>query len=129
MVHVLQSRVLRQPRDFAAALHFYEDQLGLVRYREWGEEPARGVVLFLGGGYLELHESGGAAPPAGVRLWLQVADLKAAVTELRDAGVGIDEAPAHKPWGLLEATVHDPDGMPLILIEVPRSHPLRRRES
>lgn len=128
MVQVLQSRVLLRPHDFARSLRFYERQLGLVRYREWGEEPHRGVVFFLGGGYLELTESGDAAAPRGVRLWVQVADLDDAVAELRAAGVMVQEPPEHKPWGLLEAVIHDPDGLRLVLVEVPITHPLRRRE-
>lgn len=129
MVQVLQNRVLLRPRDFERSLRFYERQLGLVRYREWGEEPHRGVVFFLGGGYLELTESGEAAAPRGVRLWLQVADLDDAVAELRAAGITVDEPPEHKPWGLLEAVAHDPDGLQLVLVEVPITHPLRRRQS
>lgn len=129
MVHVLQSRVLLRPRDFERSLAFYETQLGLVRYREWGDRPHRGIVFFLGGGYLELSESGAGQRAEGIRLWLQVADLETAVQELRDAGVDIDEPPERKPWGLIEATVHDPDGLPLVLIETPITHPLRRRNS
>lgn len=129
MVQVLQSRVLLRPHDFERSLHFYERQLGLVRYREWGEAPHRGVVFFLGGGYLELTESGEAAAPRGVRLWLQVADLDDAVAELHAAGITVDEPPEHKPWGLLEAVAHDPDGLRLVLVEVPITHPLRRRQS
>lgn len=128
MVQVLQSRVLRRPRDFGLALRFYEEQLGLVRYREWGDPPHRGIVFFLGGGYLELHETVDGEASTGVRLWLQVPDVGAAVSELRAAGVAIVEPPEHKPWGLVEATVHDPDGLPLVLVEVPVSHPLRRRD-
>jgi hypothetical protein len=30
-----------------------------------------------------------------------------------------------QPWGLHEAIVHDPDGLPLVLVEVPVDHPLR----
>jgi hypothetical protein len=30
---------------------------------------------------------------------------------------------------LIEATVHDPDGLPLVIIETPLDHPLRRRDS
>lgn len=129
MVHVVQSRVLLRPRDFDRSIAFYDEELALVRYREWGEEPHRGVVFFLGGGYLELTESGAGSAPQGVRLWLQVGDLDAAVDELRTAGVAIDELPETKPWGLREATVSDPDGLPLVLVETPLSHPLRRRRS
>ena len=126
-MHVLQSRVLLRPRDFTRAMAFYEEQLGLVRYRDWGD-PVSGVVYFLGGGYLELTRGGDDdAAPAGFRLWLQVADLDAAIAELADRGVTIDEAPERKPWGLLEATVHDPEGTEIVIVETPVDHPLRRR--
>lgn len=127
-MHVLQSRILLRPADLDRALRFYEQQLGLVRYREWGDRPHRGVVLFLGGGYLELGEGGGGPPPAGFRLWLQVADLDVTAAELRDRGVPIDAPPERKPWGLLEMTVHDPDGVEIVVVETPPDHPLRRRD-
>jgi aminoglycoside 6'-N-acetyltransferase len=70
-------------RDLTA---FYEEGLGLARYREWGGPGHRGVVLFLGGGFLELTESGDGPAPQGVRLWLQVADADAARDELAGRG-------------------------------------------
>jgi catechol 2,3-dioxygenase-like lactoylglutathione lyase family enzyme len=128
-VEVLASRILLQARDLDASLAFYEGALGLHRFREFGEPPHRGVVFFLGGGYLEVTEMASSripTPPAGVRLWLQVRDVSSAVAELRAAGAAIAEAPEHKPWGLVEATVHDPDGLPLVLVEIPPDHPMRR---
>lgn len=127
-MHVLQSRVLLVPTDLDRSVDFYENYLGLARYREWGERPHRGVVYFLGGGYLELNEGGEAVPPEGVRLWLQVADVQAARDELAGRGVTIHAEPEHKPWGLIEMEIRDPDHLPLIIIETPLSHPLRRRE-
>lgn len=124
-MHVLQSRVLVRPSDFERSVSFYEEALGFVRYREWGTAPHRGVVYFLGGGYLELTESGGA-PIRGVRLWLQVADASAVCAELSAAGVAVDSPPARMPWGLVEMTVVDPDGLELVIVEIPDDHPLRR---
>jgi predicted enzyme related to lactoylglutathione lyase len=127
-MHVLQSRVLLRPRDFERSVRFYEEQLGLVRYRDFGD-PISGVVYFLGGGFLELTRGDGDGPlPSGFRLWLQVADLDGTVAELADHGVSVVEQPERKPWGLLEATVHDPEGTPLVLVETPTDHPLRRRQ-
>lgn len=115
-----------RPADFDRSLAFYEEALGLVRYREWGSAPHRGVVFFLGGGHLELTESGAAAAPRGLRLWLQVADAVAVHDELQSAGVEVRDAPERMPWGLIEMTVVDPDGLELVVVEVPRDHPLRR---
>ncbi len=126
-LHVLRTRVLLAPRDFATSLRFYERSLGLYRAREFGSAPYRGVVFHLGTCELELSEAAGPGEPvAGVRLWLQVPDLHATVDALTADGVAITEPPEHKPWGLHEATVTDPDGLPLVLIEVPADHPLRR---
>lgn len=125
-MHILQLRVLLRPADFDASVEFYERHLGLVRYREWGRPGSRGVVYFLGGGYLELSEGGAAQPVDGVRLWLQVADIAAAHTELVAAGVAISDPPQRKPWGLLEMVVSDPDGLGLVVVETPPDHPLRR---
>ena len=127
MVNVLAARVLVTPRDFERSLAFYEGPLGLVRFREFGRAPGRGVVLFLGGAYLELTEAGTTTDPAqGPRLWLQVPDVSATCAALTAEGVAVDQAPERKPWGLIEATVHDPDGLALVLVEVPADHPLRR---
>jgi catechol 2,3-dioxygenase-like lactoylglutathione lyase family enzyme len=129
-VQILRSRVLLRPRDLDTSLAFYEGTLGLHRSREFGRAPHRGVVLFLGGGTeLELTEGGGpdpdAAPPRGVRLWLQVPDLVAVTAGLAAAGLELEDGPVVQPWGLHEAVVHDPDGLPLVLVEVPDGHPLR----
>lgn len=127
MVQVLQSRVLLRPQDFDASVAFYEEQVGLVRYRDWGD-PVSGVVFFLGGGFLELTRGGaGTELPAGFRLWWQVPDVHAAADELAGRGVEIPVPPERKPWGLIECTVHDPDGTEVVLIETPVDHPLRRR--
>lgn len=126
-MHVLQSRVLIRPADFDRSVAFYEQALGLVRYREWGSAPHRGVVYFLGGGYLELAET--AAPAGGdhrLRLWLQVADAGEAHRELLTAGVAVVHPPRSMPWGLIEMPVVDPDGLELVIVQTPDDHPLRR---
>lgn len=128
-MEILASRVLFEPADLDRSLAFYEGVLGLHRFREFGSPPYRGVVFFLGGGYLELTEGGEDAPtvPAGLRLWLQVRDVEDAVTQLRGSEhCTLEAEPERKPWGLIEATVRDPDGLALVLVEVPPDHPMRR---
>lgn len=122
--------MLLRPADFEASVRFYEETVGLCRSREFGEAPRRGVVYFLGGGELELTETpAGADPgprPEGVRLWLRVPDGRAAFRALTGRGARALAEPEAKPWGLLEASVADPDGLELVLVEVPDDHPLRR---
>lgn len=128
MVHVLSSRTLLRPTDPERSRVFYAEQLGLAVYREFGTGPERGVVYFLGGGFLEVSGRSETPPdPAAVRLWLQVPDLTAAHDELRARGVEIVRPPVREPWGLLEMWIADPDGTPIVLVEVPADHPIRYR--
>ena len=127
MVHVLSSRILLRPTDPERSRAFYGEQLGLAVYREFGTGPERGTVYFLGGGFLELSGRSEAPPAAGVRLWLQVADVTAAHQELVAKGVEIVRPPVKEPWGLVEMWVADPDGTPIVLVEVPADHPMRYR--
>src|SRR6476619_3989764 len=132
-MEVLSSRVLLVPNDFDATLRWYVEVLGLQIYREYGIDGAMtGAVLFLGGGYLELHRgdrtSGRSAAPAA--LWLQVPDVDAEHARLIESGEAvIDDPPQTMPWGLREMWVQDPDGTRIVLVEVPKGHPLRTRLS
>ena len=125
-MEILASRVMLKPRDPARTRAFYGQTLGLHVFREFGSGPGRGVVYFLGGGFLELSGDGGEAASDATRLWLQVRSLAATHAALAAAGVPIEEAPVTKPWGLLEMRARDPDGRLLVFVEVPPDHPMRR---
>ncbi|MEV0184847.1 VOC family protein [Streptomyces sp. NPDC050625] len=127
MVHVLSSRTLLRPTDPERSRAFYGGQLGLAVYREFGTGPDRGTVYFLGGGFLELSGRSQTPPPPAVRLWLQVPDVPAAHAELLAKDVEIVRPPVREPWGLIEMWIADPDGTPIVLVEVPGDHPLRYR--
>ena len=125
-MEVLSSRILLRPADPDRSRRFYRDALGLAVYREFGPPADPGVVFFLGQGLLEV--SGRAARPAGgpVMIWLQVRDVHAEHDRLAAAGVRILREPAEEPWGLTEMWIEDPDGIRIVLVEVPADHPLRR---
>ncbi|MGV9558377.1 VOC family protein [Streptomyces sp. NPDC003522] len=127
MVHVLSSRILLRPTDPERSRAFYGEQLGLSVYREFGTGPERGTVYFLGGGFLEVSGRAPAPPDPAVRLWMQVPDAAAAHEELTAAGVEVVRPPVKEPWGLVEMWIADPDGTPIVLVEVPADHPLRYR--
>ncbi|MFD7406618.1 VOC family protein [Streptomyces sp. NPDC059866] len=127
MVHVLSSRTLLRPTDAERSRVFYGEQLGLAVYREFGTGPDRGTVYFLGGGFLEISGRSETPPSPAVRLWLQVDDVTAAEEELRAKGVDIVRPPLREPWGLIEMWIADPDGTPIVLVEVPADHPIRYR--
>jgi uncharacterized glyoxalase superfamily protein PhnB len=92
-----------------------------------GSGSTRGVVFFLRGGFLELSGSSRAEVSESVGLWLQVRDVDVVGQELEEAGVDIIELPTDKPWGLREMQIRDPDGSSIMIVEVPETHPLRRR--
>ncbi|MFG2868411.1 VOC family protein [Streptomyces sp. NPDC048338] len=127
-MHVLSSRILLRPADPERSRRFYGETLGLAVHREFGTGPQRGTVYFLGGGFLEVSGRADApAPPPELRLWLQVADVRAAHEELRGRGVEVLREPVTEPWGLVEMWIADPDGVRIAVVEVPEDHPLRYR--
>jgi catechol 2,3-dioxygenase-like lactoylglutathione lyase family enzyme len=125
-VDVLSSRIILRPSELDRSRRFYRDVLGLAIYREFGPPGDPGVVFFLGPGLLEV--SGHTAGPAGrsVMIWIQVRDVYAEHARLAAAGVPIVRGPATEPWGLIEMWIQDPDGIQIVLVEVPADHPLRR---
>jgi predicted enzyme related to lactoylglutathione lyase len=127
VMEVLSSRVLLHPTDFERSFRFYAQSLGLHVYREWSSGSTRGVVFFLGGGFLELSGSSRTEASESVGMWLQVRDVDAVGDELEEAGVEIIELPTDKPWGLREMHIRDPDGLRIVIVEIPETHPLRRR--
>jgi catechol 2,3-dioxygenase-like lactoylglutathione lyase family enzyme len=125
-VEVLGSRVLLRPSHLAGSRRFYRDVLGLAVYREFGDPADPSVVFFLGGGFLEVSGATGKRATPNLSLWLQVRDVAAEHQRLEGLGVEILEAPSRRPWGLIEMWIEDPDGVRIVLVEVPEEHPLRR---
>jgi catechol 2,3-dioxygenase-like lactoylglutathione lyase family enzyme len=125
-VDVLSSRVLLRPSNLAQSRRFYRDVLGLAVYREFGPADDPGVVFFLGSGFLEVSGSSSGSAGLALQLWLQVRDVRAEYDRLSVAGVPALREPRTEPWGLIEMWLEDPDGVPIVLVEVPADHPLRR---
>lgn len=123
-MEILSSRVILRPADYPRTLAFYRDALGLAIAREY---PG-GTVFYAGQSLIEIAGHGGAPGQSGFRgaLWLQVRDVLAAERELARDGVEIVRAARLEPWGLRELWLADPDGVPIVLVQVPDDHPLRR---
>ena len=121
-MEVLSSRVLIRPVDPARSHAFYGETLGLAVRREF---PG-GRVYFAGDGAIEV--SGRAAEPGtrNICIWLQVRDLDSEWARLAGAGVDTRRDPQTEPWGLREAWIADPDGVLIVLVEVPPDHPIRQ---
>jgi len=125
-VEVLSSRILVRPGDLDRSLRFYRDVLGLAVYREFGPTDHPGMVFFLGQGLLEVSGSAPEAPGSSLMIWLQVRNVREEHARLAAAGVQVIREPVTEPWGLAEMWIEDPDGIRIVLVEVPADHPLRR---
>ena len=125
MANVTELRVALTVQDFAQALAFYRDTLGLEQIADWSSETGRVIVLDAGRATLELLDDAQAetvdAVEAGrrvsgtVRLALQVADSEDIAERLVVAGAVRVAPPVVTPWGDRNARVQAPDGMQLTL--------------
>jgi catechol 2,3-dioxygenase-like lactoylglutathione lyase family enzyme len=125
-MEVLSSRILLRPSNPERSRYFYRDVLGLPIYRQFGPAEHPGLVFFLGQGLLEVSGTSHDEPGGPLRIWLQVRDVRAERERLVAAGVTVTREPRRKPWGLVEMWIADPDGVRIVLVEVPDDHPLRR---
>jgi catechol 2,3-dioxygenase-like lactoylglutathione lyase family enzyme len=125
-MEVLSSRILLRPSDLQRSRRFYRDVLGLAISREFGSPDDPGTVFFLGQGLLEVSGTSHDEAAGPVRIWLQVRDVRAEHDRLVAAGVPVTREPRTEPWGLVEMWIEDPDGVRIVLVEVPADHPLRR---
>jgi hypothetical protein len=125
---MLQSRVLVSPSNFDLAVSRCK-AFGMRSLRVYGllDNPVGVVFATGGGGTLELSRTK-STPPSGVRLWIQVPSLVDAIEELQSSRYPGAIGPAElQPWGLLECEVELFDGVSVIVVEVPRDHPLHWR--
>lgn len=146
-MEILSSRILLRSADPQGSQRFFREVLGLAVYREFGSPEHPGMVFFLGNGFLEVSghqkdhhaaqarnaggtpgsgDDGGAMGAAGTVLWLQVRDIDAEHERLRTAGATITRGPKQEPWGLVEMWLDGPDGVRIVVVEIPEDHPLRR---
>ena len=123
-MEILSGRTILRPADYEVTTSFYRDDLGLAVHRDYGA----GTVFFAGQALIEVAAHGGSQNPQRFdgALWLQVRDIESATAELQARGVAIDREATKEPWGLIEMWIHDPDGVPIVLVEIPPEHPLRR---
>lgn len=123
-MEILSGRTILRPVDYEKTLAFYRDGIGLAVHREYGA----GTVLFAGQSLIEIAAHGGSDSAQNFQgaLWLQVRDADAATDELRRRGITIEREARQESWGLIEMWIRDPDGVPIVFVEIPGDHPLRR---
>jgi predicted enzyme related to lactoylglutathione lyase len=125
-MEVLGSRILLHPTQLHRSQQFYRDIVGLAIHREFGSRDAPGLVFFLGNGLLEISGRSTDPPGDAMAIWIQVRDVHREHRRLLEAGVAILREPRLEAWGLVEMWIADPDGVRIVLVEVPKDHPLRR---
>lgn len=123
---ILSNRTLIHPVDLQRSRRFYRDVLGLAVKREFGPRDAPGTVFYCGNGEIEVSGESEASEVPALQLWMQVRDVTAEYTRLAEAGVTTLREPKQEFWGLIEAWIADPDGIRIVLVQIPADHPLRR---
>ena len=113
-----QCNVTVMVSDMDRAVDFYTQALKLPlgnRYgNEWAEIQAPGVTI----GLHPQSEPIGSAAAGNISIGFQVKDLAAAVAELRQRGVTIDDSAIRDDGVDRVVNFADPDGTPLYLIEL-----------
>jgi methylmalonyl-CoA/ethylmalonyl-CoA epimerase len=126
---VNELRIALTVENYAEALAFYRDALGLTLLEEWNSPGANGALLEAGRATLEIFDEGQAAMvddiEAGrrvsgtVRFAIEVDDSSAVADELIRAGAQHLAARVEPPWGGVNVRVQAPDGMQLTLFTPP----------
>jgi catechol 2,3-dioxygenase-like lactoylglutathione lyase family enzyme len=113
-------------RELEAAGHFYGSVLGLARVA--GDARSGWLVFDLGGPQLVVEAVAEDAPPEEqalvgrfTGLSLAVDDIECCYEQLRARGVSFDGAPERQAWGGMLATLRDPAGNQLQLVQTPNA--------
>ena len=126
---VKELRIALTVDNYAEALAFYRDALGLKLVEEWNSEGANGALLEAGRATLEIFDEGQAAMvdelevgrrvTGTVRFAVEVDNSAAVANELERAGAERLGGPVETPWGDVNVRVQAPDGMQLTLFTSP----------
>lgn len=126
-MEILSSRTLLRPTNRERSQAFYRDTLGLAVFRQFGPPDSPGMVFFCGNGLLEVSgHTTDEAQASQLSLWMQVRDVDAEYQRLAAEGVTLLREPRTEHWGLIEAWIADPDGVHIVLVQIPHDHPLRQ---
>src|SRR5882672_6715740 len=94
--------------DPAAAKSFYQDVLGLDLLMDFGWVATYGSHQTMSVQVSFATEGGSGAPTPD--LSIEVDDLDAALSRMKEANVAIEYGPAEEPWGARRFFVGDPFG-------------------
>ncbi|MEP6761393.1 MAG: VOC family protein [Sporichthyaceae bacterium] len=122
---VTEERLVVTTDDYARALHFYRDVLGLREAAAFRSDGGHVTILEAGRATLELADPAHAAyvdevevgrRVAGhIRVAFGVGDCAVATERLREAGAQVIAAPTTTPWGSSNARLQGPASLQLTL--------------
>jgi lactoylglutathione lyase len=125
---VRELRLAYTVEDYAEAVRFYRDVLGLPVIQEWDQPTGSGAILDAGRATLELlsvdqsdlvdRVEVGAVVSGPVRLALEVEDSEETASRLAAAGAQKIGGPVITPWSHKNVRLRAPDGMQLTLFTV-----------
>jgi lactoylglutathione lyase len=126
---VSEMRLVVTADDYAQALHFYRDVLGLKERAAFVSEGGHVTILDAGAATLELTDSRHAAfidevevgrRVAGhVRLAFKVVDSASVTQTLQKAGATVLAGVRRTPWNSLNSRLEAPAGLQLTLFSEP----------
>jgi catechol 2,3-dioxygenase-like lactoylglutathione lyase family enzyme len=94
--------------DMTAAKRFYQDVLGLDLLMDHGWLATYGSDARMSVQISVAVEGGSGTPVPD--LSIEVDDIEAALTRVRQAGISLEYGPADEPWGVRRFYVRDPFG-------------------
>jgi len=122
---VTELRLVVTTPDYAEALRFYRDVLGLKAKASYSAAGGHVTILEAGRATLELNDPAYAAyidevevgrRVAGhIRVAFEVADTETVTAELAAAGASLLSKTVRTPWGSLNSRLESPGGLQLTL--------------
>jgi lactoylglutathione lyase len=118
---VRELRLVVTAEDYATAVHFYRDVLGLREQESYEKNGGQVVILDAGRATLEVNDPAyaeyidevevGHRVAGRIRVALEVPDTRNTTAELVDAGAELIAQPTVTPWNTLNSRLHGPEGL------------------
>ncbi len=127
MAQVRELRLVVTASDYAEALTFFRDALGLPVQGTYEANGGQVTILEAGRATLEINDPAyaqyidevevGRRVAGRIRVAFEVSDVTAATDELHAAGATLIAPPTRTPWQSLNARLDGPAGLQLTLFE------------